>query len=146
MDLRHRRITLAVLGATTSLLLTVPPADASPVIKITKIHYAQTGTNLDTEYIVFKNTTAKKRWISGWRVISSPSTDNQRYVFPTTAIPAGGSLVLYSGRGVNAPGKRYWNSASPIWNNNGDLAVLRNASGVTVTSCRYAGGGTTAYC
>lgn len=140
----------ALLATLIAPLLAVPllaaPATAAPVVKISRIHYAQSGTNLNTEYIVFKNTTGSTRRISGWRVISAPSTDHQFYVFPTTTIPAGGYITLYSGRGTNTSTKRYWNSTTPKWNNDGDLAVLRNSLGTRVDYCRYAGGGTTAYC
>ncbi|MGZ6079635.1 MAG: lamin tail domain-containing protein, partial [Myxococcaceae bacterium] len=87
-----------------------------------------------------------KRWITGWRIISAPSTDNQYYVFPSTAIPAGKTLVLYTGSGTNGAGKRYWGASGPRWDNGGDKAILKNGAGTTMDVCQYAGGGTTAYC
>jgi hypothetical protein len=122
------------------------PAEAVPAVKITKIHYAQTGTNLDTEYIVVKNTTSSARTITGWKMISAPSSDNQHYVFPTTTIPGGSTLTLYTGAGTNSPGKRYWQASSPRWDNSGDKAILKNGSGSKIDTCQYVGGGTTAYC
>lgn len=143
-----RRATVLILAAVATVMLPTAVALASltPAVRITKIHYAQTGTNLDTEYIVFQNTTSTTQTITGWRIISSPSTDNQAYVFPTTRIAPGATLVLYTGRGTNTATKRYWGSRVPVWNNSGDIAVLRNKAGTTIDSCRYAGGGTTAYC
>jgi len=84
--------------------------------------------------------------IKGWEIISAPSSDNQHYFFPRTKIPAGGSVTLYTGSGANSPGKRYWGSTTPKWNNDGDKAVLKNAAGTIVDTCLYAGGGTTAFC
>lgn len=139
-------LALAVLVGLILPLMQVSAADASGPVHITKIHYAQTGTNMNTEYIVFKNGGSKAVTITGWKIISSPSTDNQAYKFPTTTIPAGAVLTLYSGKGTNSAGRRYWGSAVPIWNNDGDKAVLKNAGGSTVDTCQYAGGGTTAYC
>ena len=141
-----RRVLVALVAIVAMLTLTATAADASTAVKISKIHYAQTGTSLNTEYIVFKNTTAKSRSIGGWKIISAPSTDNQYYVFPKTTIPAGGTVTLYTGSGTNSPGKRYWHASGPRWNNGGDKAVLKNGSGTTVDTCQYAGGGTTAYC
>lgn len=142
-----RRIVFALVAMIAMLAGAATAADASTGgVKVSKIHYAQTGTKLNTEYIVFKNKTAHSRSIGGWKITSAPSSDHQFYVFPKTKIPAGGTVTLYTGSGNNSPGKRYWDAASPRWNNDGDKAVLKNASGTTVDTCQYAGGGTTAYC
>jgi hypothetical protein len=147
MNRRTTELSSATLTvALAAGLATAVPAEAAPAVRITRIHYAQVGTNLNTEYIVFKNTTSTTRWVTRWTIISKPSSANQRYTFPRTKIPAGRTLVLYTGKGLNAPGKRYWGASSPRWDNSGDYAVLKNAAGTTVDTCRYAGGGTTAYC
>jgi hypothetical protein len=143
----HKRLALVacVLGVVAPFLQASPALAASPV-KISKIHYAQTGTNLNTEYIVFKNKSSSAVQMKGWKIISAPSTDHQYYVFPKTRVPAGHTITLYSGKGTNTSTTRYWNSTTPKWNNDGDKAILKNASGTTVDKCLYAGGGTTAYC
>jgi Lamin Tail Domain len=141
-----RLVLLAVLLGCVAPLLPASPALASGPVKIAKIHYRQSGTNLNTEYIVLKNRSSSAVQIKGWEIISAPSTDNQHYFFPRTKIAAGGSVTLYTGSGVNSRGKRYWGATSSRWNNDGDKAVLKNAAGTTVDTCLYAGGGTTAYC
>src|SRR5947207_11146095 len=117
-----RRIATAIAVAITAvvpLLTSATPAEAAPPIKFMKIHYKQTGTNLNTEYVVLKNTTGTRQTLTGWKVISSPATDNQVYKFPRTRLAAGASLTLYTGRGTNTAHKRYWGSSGPIWNNDG---------------------------
>jgi hypothetical protein len=141
-----RLVLLAALLGCVAPLLPAGPALASGSVKISKIHYAQSGTNLNSEYIVFKNTGSTTVRMKGWEIISAPSSDNQHYFFPRTKIPAGGALTLYTGSGTNGPGRRYWGATSPRWDNSGDKAILLNASGGTVDVCQYAGGGTTAYC
>jgi hypothetical protein len=145
--MRVKRLALAacLVGAVGPFVHAAPALAAGPV-KITKIHYAQSGTNLNTEFIVFKNTSSVTIRLKGWKVISAPSSDNQRYVFPRTRLRPGHTLTLYTGKGSNGPGKRYWGATSPVWNNDGDKAVLKNRPGTTVDTCQYAGGGTTAYC
>lgn len=133
------------LGVVAPFVQASPALAAGPV-KITKIHYGQTGTNLNTEYIVFKNKTSSTVKLKGWKIISAPSTDHQFYVFPRFSLGAGKSVTLYSGKGRNTSSKLYWNATTPKWNNDGDKAVLKNPSGTVVDTCRYAGGGTTAYC
>lgn len=142
-----RLVLLAALLALAAPLGQASPAlAASGSVKISKIHYAQSGTNLNTEYIVFKNTSGSTVRMGGWEIISAPSSDNQHYFFPATRLAPGKSVTLYTGKGSNGPGKRYWGSTSPRWDNNGDKAILKNASGSTVDTCQYAGGGTQQFC
>lgn len=143
----HRR-SLAFAGLVGLLVAAVhvPAAEAAGGVRITKIHYAQRGTNLNTEYVVIKNTSSSTVQLKGWEMVSAPSSDNQHFFFPRTSIGAGRTVVLYTGKGSSSPGKRYWGATSPRWDNSGDKAVLRNDSGAVVDTCQYAGGGTTAYC
>lgn len=135
----------ALLGILASFLQSSPAMAAGPV-RITKIHYAQTGTNLNTEYIVFKNTSGSRVNLKGWEIISAPSTDNQHYFFPRTIVGAGRTVTLYTGSGTNSRGKRYWGSTTARWDNSGDKAILKNRAGTTVDTCQYVGGGTQQFC
>ncbi|HEY2877235.1 lamin tail domain-containing protein [Nocardioides sp.] len=145
--MHSKRLALvAVVLGVVAPFVQASPALASGSVKITKIHYGQTGTNLDTEYIVFKNKSSSTVKLKGWRIVSAPSTDHQFYVFPKFSLGAGKSVTLYTGKGTNTSSKLYWNSTTPKWNNDGDKAVLKNAPGKVVDTCRYAGGGTTAFC
>jgi hypothetical protein len=146
------RRTIAALVLTAAASITLPSAipaalgaGGSP-IRIVKIHYRQTGTNLNTEYIVFKNVTRHTINIHGWRIVSSPATDNQSYTFRKTYVTPGRTVTLFTGSGTSSRGKRYWKANGPRWNNDGDTAVLHNGSGTVKDRCSYAGGGTTAYC
>ena len=141
-----RLVLVATLLGVAAPFLSASPALAAGPVKIAKIHYAQTGTNLNTEYIVFKNRSSHTVQMKGWEIISAPSTDNQHYFFPGTKVGPGKTLTLYTGKGTNSPGKRYWGQTSPRWDNAGDKAILKNASGTTMDTCQYAGGGTTAFC
>ena len=146
----HRRtprlILLAALLGILAPFVAASPALAAGPVKITKIHYAQTGTNLDSEYIVFKNSSSSTVNMKGWEIISAPSSDNQHYFFPRTKLAPGHSLTLYTGHGTNRPGKRYWGASSPRWDNSGDKAILKNRSGAVIDTCQYIGGGTQKFC
>src|SRR3954452_17933238 len=112
--MRLKRLVLAacLLGA-VGPFVQASPADAAGPVKISKIHYGQSGTNLNTEHIVLKNTSSNALRLKGWKVISAPSSDNQRYVFPRTKLRPGHTVTLYTGKGTNGPGKRYWGASSP---------------------------------
>ena len=141
-----RLVLLASLIGIVAPFVQASPALAAGSVKIKKIHYAQVGTNLNTEYIVFKNVSTSPVQMRGWEIISAPSTDHQFYVFPRTKIAPGHSLTLYTGTGSNTATRRYWGAGTPVWNNDGDLAILKNAAGTTVDICQYAGGGTQQFC
>lgn len=141
-----RLVLLATLLGVVAPFVQASPALASGPVKITKIHYNQTGNNLNTEYIVFKNTSGSTVNMRGWEIISAPSSDNQHYFFPRTKVAPGSKVTLYTGSGTNSKGRRYWGATSPRWDNSGDKAILKNAGGSTVDSCRYAGGGTQQFC
>ncbi len=85
-----RLVLLASLLGIVAPFAVASPALAAGRIKITKIHYAQKGNNLNTEYIVFKNTSGSTVQMKGWEIISAPSSDNQHYFFPKTSVPSGG--------------------------------------------------------
>jgi hypothetical protein len=99
---------------------------------------------LNSEYIVIKNTSAKKRTLTHFRVVDP--NDGQRYTFPTTTLKSGHTVTLHTGHGNNRPGQRYWNRDAPVWNNDGDTAWLVNPQGKKIDTCTYNGGGTTANC
>jgi hypothetical protein len=44
---------------------------------------------------------------------------------------------LHTGPGADGPGALYWGSHTPIWNNSGDAAFLRDPQGRLVDSYRY---------
>ena len=67
------------------------PAQAAPVVKISKIYYnspgSDTGSNasLNSEYVTLQNTTTTARTITGWTLRDKA---NHVYKFPSTTIKA----------------------------------------------------------
>lgn len=63
---------------------------------------------------------------------------NHVYTFGNVTIAGnGGRLWLHTGKGTNTATHRYWGSGNHIWNNTGDKAYLRNASGKTLDTCSW---------
>ena len=61
-----------------------------------------------------------------------------------TAYKPGRTVVLHTGTGRDHAGHRYWRQDEPMWNNDGDTAVLAKPGGRTADRCSYNGteGGT----
>ncbi len=83
---------------------------------------------LSEEVVTLKNSGTKSVDISGWVLVSE--VGNQRFTFPRgTVISAGGTLAIVSGSTARAGAGRIVWGTSNIWNNDGDPAILLDASG-----------------
>jgi hypothetical protein len=133
----------AVFAALISLLAVVgvaSPADAATAVKISRIYYNSPGTDnwstssLNAEYVNLLNLTGVTQVITRWTIRDA---QGHVYTFPTTSIPAHGTVTLHTGKGVNSGNQRYWQSGAYIWNNDRDTAYLRNAAGAAIFTCSY---------
>ncbi|MEW6047304.1 MAG: lamin tail domain-containing protein [Bacillota bacterium] len=80
------------------------------------------------EEVVLVNEGTKPVDLSGWVLVSV--TGNQRFTFPAgTVLRPGGQVVVRSGPGATSgPGVLVWTRAN-VWNNQGEPAELRDATG-----------------
>ncbi|GAA2153318.1 lamin tail-like protein [Humibacillus xanthopallidus] len=138
--------TAFAMAAGITLVAGLPLAGATsaqaalPAIMITKVYYdspgSDTGSNssLNAEYVVVKNTTKVNRSLKGWTLRDKA---NHVYTFPTFTLKAGASVTIHTGKGSATQYHRYYNKSWYVWNNTGDTAYLRNASGSTVDTCGW---------
>lgn len=132
-------------------LVAAPAQAATPPVKIHFIYYDSPGadtrsnTSLNAEYIQLRNTTSKARSLTGWTVRDKTG---YTYRFPTFTLAAGAKVTIRTGKGSATRSTRYYNRSSYVWNNTGDTAYLRNASGTLMHSCSYVDTSTTVskYC
>ncbi|MFC0005470.1 lamin tail domain-containing protein [Micromonospora siamensis] len=69
------------------------------------------------------------------------------YKFPTDYwLPAGYAAYVHTGKGTNGNRHFYWGRSAYVWNNTGDAAYLRNASGAAIDSCSWGSSGSYTYC
>ena len=146
-----RRTPLALAPAVAAGLLLAPalPAEAAPPVKIYLTHFDSYGSkkddytnaSLNDEYVVLRNTTSTARSLTGWTVRDRTGFT---YKFPAFTLRAGATVTIRTGKGTASTTNRYYNRTSYVWNNTGDTAYLRNASGTLQHSC--AAGGATKYC
>jgi hypothetical protein len=136
-----KRVILGLVCGLAMLAL-IPAAGAG--VKISKIYFdspgSDTGSNssLKAEWIRLKNTGSTGRSLSGWTI---RDTSSHVYRFGTFTLRAGYSVTVHTGSASNTSTNRYWGSGSYIWNNTGDKARLRNASGTAIDACSYSGAG-----
>ncbi len=135
-----RRALLTGLAATSALSLAATPAEAVPVLKVSKVYYDSPGsdtgsnTSLNGEYVVVKNTTGTARYLTGWTVTDAQS---HTYKFGTFKLSAYASVKVHTGSGSNTSTDQYQNRGWYVWNNTSDTAYLRNPSGTLIHTCAY---------
>lgn len=138
-----------------------PSGGGSTFVKVTAIHCdatrlhlhfarynpsgpdTNTDDSLNKETVVIVNGTTQVRQLGGWRLADN---DGNVYSFPTTRLDPGQSVTVHTGHGTDSTGQRYWGRSSHVWDNGGDRAVLRNATGTEVDSCQWDGGPGWIYC
>jgi hypothetical protein len=59
------------------------------------------------------------------------------FTFPSLVLTPGGIAVVHSGRGVASGADYYWGKTTGIWNDTGDTATLRDASGAVMSTYKY---------
>ena len=64
--------------------------------------------------------------------MDSDGQQNHTYTFKGFTLDAGSSVKVHTGAGNDSMTDLYWGRSTPVWNNNGDLAILRNAAGDVV--------------
>jgi hypothetical protein len=141
MTHRIRGLAATCLLAAGALLATAPPAQASSTMQLVKVVYDAAGypdsaanSSVNGEYVVVRNAGTTTRCLEGWTI---RDVANHVYTVRSFCIGAGKSFYLHSGKGTDTATHRFWGSGWHIWNNTGDTAYLRNASGVLADSCRW---------
>ena len=144
-DQKGSLVTRRVLFFLVTLALFAALAPAAPAaIKFTKVYFdspgSDTGSNssLNAEWVRIKNTGSKAKALTGWRIRDKAG---HVYKFGTFKLRAGKTVTVHTGSGSNGAAHRYWGSDWYIWNNNGDTAKLRNASGTTIDTCSWGSSG-----
>ena len=94
-------------------------------VEITNIKYDQGNQGPNGEYVDFQNTGSYPADMTNWYVEDKAGN---RYTFPTFTLDPGAIVRLRSGSGTDTNTELYWGGGA-IWNNNGDIAFLYDASG-----------------
>ncbi|WP_144901115.1 lamin tail domain-containing protein [Halobellus captivus] len=126
-------------AATSSPTSTLTPlADGGGPLAVADIHADAEGNdneNLNDEYVVFRNVGADELDLSGWTVVDAA---DHTYTFPEgTTLAPDAELTLRTGSGTDTGSTLYWGAERAIWNNDGDVVIVGDASGATVLRRSY---------
>jgi micrococcal nuclease len=113
------------------------PQTPEKCIYISYFHYDAYGDdryNLNDEYVTFKNKCNVSFDMTSWKIKDEA---NHTYTFPPFTFNPLASFTLYTGLGTDTSDKLYWNSGSPIWNNDHDTLFLYNTTGHLILKYSY---------
>lgn len=102
-------------------------------IAITNANFAATSPekeNLDEEWVEISNQGGADVNLTGWTL---EDAQNHTYKFPDFSLKAGSAAKIRTGIGNDTSEDLFWNRSSSIWNNDGDVATLMDASGSIVS-------------
>lgn len=148
--MRIRSTVFVLFAALVATLGVQAPVDAAGGLRITKVYFdspgSDTGSNLslNAEYVTIKNFGAHARTLSGWTLRDRGGI--HVFHFPRFRLAAGAKVRVHTGSGTNTAHNLYWNAGAYVWNNTGDSATLRKASGLLVDRCTFTGAGSFKIC
>lgn len=108
-------------------------------MEITEIRWNPPGPdeeNLNGEYLVLRNLSDQPARLDGFTLRDTSSSN--RFRFPDGwTLPGGAETTIRTGDGPDGRNTLYWGSDLPIWNNNGDAAILQDPSGNIIAHRSY---------
>jgi PKD repeat protein len=129
----------ATAAQTIFVTVSVPHPPALYCVEfIWPFHYDADGddaVNLNDEYFTLRNNCGRSMDLTGWEV-----SDEGGHVFEFPAgftLAPGAWVMIFTGSGTNTSTELYWGSTEPIWNDDSDIAVLRDATGDIVNLYAY---------
>ncbi len=115
--------------------LPTPTPDPTPAaVQIAFIEYDPPGDAVAGEYLLLRNPGGSATELTGWTLNDATNTT---YTFPVFTLAAGAEVRLWVRVGVDDAENLYWGRAQAVWNNTGDTATLRDASGALVDLYTY---------
>ncbi len=85
--------------------------------------------HLNGEWVEIANQGSENESLADWTLTDQ---QNHTYTFKSFTLDAGASVKVHTGAGNDSMTDVYWGRNSPVWNNDGDVATLRDASGAIV--------------
>lgn len=117
-----------------------PPTAEVHLVSIT---YNPPGDDVGGEHVVIENRGSAPQTMTGWTLIDEAGWT---YTFPVFNLEPGTRVAFWVKSGVDTDTDLYWGRNAPVWNNNGDTAMLADTAGQEIDVCNYEGGGEMALC
>jgi hypothetical protein len=133
-------IGLSSIAAVPAAALPAHHGAARGRVFIHRIFYNSPGSDhgsnssLNAEWVDLRNSSGHPITLTRWTLRDKAG---HVYKFKGFRLRAHQDVRIHTGRGSDTRANRYWNHGWYIWNNDGDTAVLKSASGSVKSRCSY---------
>ncbi len=113
------------------------PTPAPPIsgdVQIIEVFYDGSGLGEADEYVAIENMDTQAIQLQDWTLSDRAG---HKFTFPNYLIQPGKVCRIYTNQHRPAWCGFNYGSGSPIWNNDGDTAILRDSSGTRIDKYRY---------
>jgi hypothetical protein len=93
------------------------------------------AADVNGETVTIRNDGLATIDITRWTL--TDASGKNLFTFPSLALAPGGIAVVHSGRGGPSGADYYWGKTTSIWNDTGDIATLRDATGAVISTYTY---------
>jgi hypothetical protein len=107
--------------------------DNTVAVSISAIQFDASGDdrkNINGEWVQLTNAEPRSADMTGWQMYDE---SGRVYVIPRFALSPGASVKISTGKGSDGATELYMGRGSPVWNNDGDTAILKDADGNAVS-------------
>lgn len=87
------------------------------------------GRDVQAEHVLLHNAGDATVELGGWTLQDAARRPHVYTFAAERRLAAGATLRLWTGRGKDDAGNAYWGRRAAVWNNTGDVALLRDAEG-----------------
>ena len=110
------------------------PASGTRNIRIFGILFNPPGSEPQGEFLLIQNDRTVAVDLAGWTL---RDLADHVFTFPAFTLAPGHDVRVWTGIGMNDPGNLFWGRRQAIWNNTGDVAMLRDAAGTEISRFAY---------
>lgn len=103
-------------------------------VSIATIESNPPGDDMAGEYALIRNTGSRAVTLTNWTLEDAAGTT---YIFPEFRLGAGKIVRVWVQTGDDDDANLYWGRKQPVWNNDADTAILRDASGTQISRLEY---------
>lgn len=123
-----------VASSTATIRMWPLGSGTSRDVRIVTIMFDPAGSEPQGEWVLIRNDRSTASVLTGWTLEDQAG---HRFVFPATTLQPGADIKLWTGTGTEDQDNRFWGRRAAVWNNTGDIATLRDASGAARSEYRY---------
>ncbi len=124
------------LPTATATPTSTPTSTDESGVHISRIVYNPPGDDLAGELVELVNDGQAAAQLEAWTLSDAANTPNV-YTFPAFELAPGAAVRVWVKPGVDAQADLFWGREQPVWNNDGDRAMVRDGAGVVVAECAY---------